>query len=179
MDLEKSFSQRMGFKPIRSTFQIDSMDDILRNKLWNGLQRYYWDVIGHKLYINHYSGGSEYPLSKDEEIKQFYEILWDRYFKKTLDTLKSDWSENHPFVREYFFSYAWYEVYDFIEFITDYYPEKNRNLSFIKYCNLILEQEMSAYRFVGNKISPIIENEEISAPLKHFAELYQGRIKQR
>ena len=32
-----SFSQRMGLKPIRTQIQIDSMDDDLRNSLWNNL----------------------------------------------------------------------------------------------------------------------------------------------
>ena len=128
----------MGFKPIRSTFQIDNMDETLRNRLWNCLKQYYWDGIEKKLYERPCSGELGYPLSKDKEIKLFYEFLWDRYFKKSLDTLNLDWSENHNIVREHFFSCPWYEVYDFIEFVVNFYCERWKNDKFKDYCNSIL-----------------------------------------
>jgi len=56
----------MGLKSVRNAIQIESIDDILRNRLWNGLKQYYWDVVEKKLYANPYSGGLAYPLSKDK-----------------------------------------------------------------------------------------------------------------
>lgn len=32
------FSQRYGYKSIRDSFQIDNIDDILKNGLWNVMQ---------------------------------------------------------------------------------------------------------------------------------------------
>ena len=33
----KTFSERKGFKPVSETIQIDSMNEALRNSLWNAL----------------------------------------------------------------------------------------------------------------------------------------------
>ncbi len=41
------FSQRKGIKPIKSFMQIDSMDEELKNSLWNALSVYYWDRVRH------------------------------------------------------------------------------------------------------------------------------------
>ena len=38
----KSFSQRIGLKPVRAIIQRESADEHLRNHLWNGLTIYYW-----------------------------------------------------------------------------------------------------------------------------------------
>ena len=54
------------------------------------------------------------------------------------------------------------QVYDFIEFVAQSHPDNSINESFIGFCNRVLEREMSAYRFVGRMISPIISEEEIS-----------------
>lgn len=162
MNLKRSFSQRMGHKQVRSKFQLNTMDDVLRNRLWNALKIFFWNEIKDKLFYDSYSGDSGFLLSKNEKINLFYTMLWDRYFKRNLDSLSLDWEKNHQIVQEYFFSCAWNEVYDFIEFIVDYYPNKQQCLNFIIYCNVILEEEMSGFRFVDNKISPIIDKEEIN-----------------
>jgi hypothetical protein len=39
------FSERMGFKPVKDIIQINSMDDDLRNGLWNVLTIYYWNNV--------------------------------------------------------------------------------------------------------------------------------------
>jgi hypothetical protein len=41
----KLFSQRKGLKPVKSVMQVDSMDDDLRNGLWNALTVYYWSKV--------------------------------------------------------------------------------------------------------------------------------------
>ena len=38
----KLFSQRMGFKPVKSIMQTESMDEDLQNGLWSALYDYYW-----------------------------------------------------------------------------------------------------------------------------------------
>jgi len=39
----KLFPQRKGIKPGKNVVQVDSMDDELRNGLWNGLTAFYWE----------------------------------------------------------------------------------------------------------------------------------------
>ena len=147
---KRLFSQREGFKPVKNKIQENSMDDDLRNSLWNALYKYYWSKL--------------IPSSTPEETTRLlYEKLWIDYFKKPLDILTSTWDIFQE-IKEYFFKCPWYEVYDFIEFIANnsFSFLESTNNEFIKYCNHILERELSAYRFVGKKLVKIISECEIS-----------------
>lgn len=53
-------------------------------------------------------------------------------------------------------------MYDFIEFVADY-GSAQQKAQFIRLANLHLEQENSAYRFVGNQITEITSAEEIES----------------
>ncbi len=148
----KLFSQRRGFKPIKSVMQVDSMDSELRNGLWNALTLYYWEQVELN-WISYY-----------KKIDILFKRLWQDYFKKPIDTLKDYWPQTYQEIRKYFFSCKWYEVYDFIEFIANSYPDEDNlvNPIFMDSCNSVLERELSAYRFVGGKITQITSKEEIS-----------------
>lgn len=150
----------MGIKPVKAVMQVESMDDDLRNSLWNALCLFYWDEVKSKL-----------PPSTDvysllgTNIYTLLKTLWLDYFKRPIDTLSNFWDETYNQIRDYFFSFEWYEVYDFIEFIANNYPagyDNRVNLEFMNYCNSILERELSAYRFVGGKITQITSEVEIS-----------------
>ena len=144
------FSQRKGIKPVKSVIQTDSMDDDLRNSLWNALTLNYWDSVK-KNFIDYF------PL-----MKHFVKELWANHFKRPLDTLSDNWSDIYKEIRNEFYSYRWYEVYDFIEFAVDNYLDEDSNQKFMVLCNSLLERELSAYRFVGGKITQITSQEEIS-----------------
>jgi len=147
MDL---FSQREGIKPVKNIIQVNNIDQDLRNGLWNALTIFYWVQVKEE-YI---------PINK--KINTLFIKIWKDYFKNPLDTLDHHWSDTYQKIRKYFFDSEWYEVYDFIEFIANNYPEDDVNNEFMKYCNTILERELSAYRFVGGKITPMTSEEEIS-----------------
>ena len=150
----KLFSQRKGLKPVKSVIQVDSMDDDLRNSLWNALYVLYWQEVQ----IPNLSD------SLNENITILLSSLWINYFKKPIDTLSTYWPNTYKEIRKYFFNCKWYEVYDFIEFIANNYPDKYNkvNSKFMDFCNSVLERELSAYRFVGGKITQITSEEEIS-----------------
>lgn len=149
----KLFSQRKGIKPVKSVIQVDKMDKDLRSGLWNGLTIFYWAGIPKEEFISNYD-------NMDTLIKR----LWLRYFNRPIDTINDYWPTTYNEIREYFFNCEWNEVYDFIEFIPDNYPEKDNTLKqeFIDFCNDLLERELSAYRFIGGKITQITSEEEIS-----------------
>jgi hypothetical protein len=156
------FSQRKGFKPAKSVIQVDSMDNELRNSLWNALTLFYWDTV------------NEFNIPADQKSSLLTLLinLWFNYFKRQLDTLKSftiDWRRYYgwrPYIyleiKHYFFKCEWFEVYDFIEFVANNYPDKKVNYDFMKFCNCVLERELSAYRFVGGRITQITSEEEIA-----------------
>ncbi|MEA2075263.1 MAG: hypothetical protein U9O85_05970 [Euryarchaeota archaeon] len=145
----KLFSQRKGIKPIKSTIQSDSMDNELRNGLWNGLYVLYWKNYGFRI------------SDSEEYLNTLVSRVWSSYFKYALDTLDDRWSDTYDILREYFFKCRWYEVYDFIEFVANNRPDQSLNDTFMDICNEILEKELSAYRFMGGKIVQITSEDEI------------------
>lgn len=140
------FSQRKGLKPIKTNIQLNSIDDDLRNGLWNVLYLFYWKGT---------------PYNMDGEMKFLVQMLWHHYFKKPLDTLPNFDRDIYEEIRNYFFNCEWYEVYDFIEFVVNNYQDDKVNQKVINACNFVLERELSAYRFVGDKITQITSKEEI------------------
>lgn len=146
-----NFSQRKGLKPVKSVMQIDSMDTDLRNGLWNALRFFYWEKMRDQSY-----------LPNVKSIYFLFELLWHDFFKKPLDTLDNYWPNTYKAIREKFFNSAWYEVYDFIEFIANNALDKGNNKDFMTFCNATLERELSAYRFVDSKITQITSEQEIS-----------------
>ena len=142
------FSQRKGLKPSKSVIQIDSMDMDLRNGLWNALN-IYWE-------------GDIKFLSNKEDLDVLFRRLWNLYFKLTLDTLDNYFPKTYQDIRNQYFKWKYNEVYDFIEFVANYYPNEKINSFFMEICNDVLERELSAYRFVGGTITEITSEEEIN-----------------
>lgn len=147
------FSQRKGLEPLKTVIQINSIDLELKSRLWNSLERYYWSDAK-KTYANTMSAGRYSVL---------FSRLWDEYFKRPLDTLPFLLENTISGIREFFFMEAsWYDCYDFLEKVIEYYPYWKTNEDFMDWCNPVLESEVSAYRFVGGKITQITAEEEIS-----------------
>jgi len=65
------FSERMGYKPAKTAIQVESMDNELRNRLWNALFICYFDNL-------YEPGVVRAPFG--EELS-FFRILWNNYFK--------------------------------------------------------------------------------------------------
>ena len=151
----KKFSERYGFTKPREKMQLESVDDALRNRLWSLLFVHYWQ--GAKEYTLY-----DYEPDISEEMMNFLVGLWDNYFRKPLDTLPYKWDRAFKIIRDYFFNCKWYEIYDFLEYIANNYPNESVNEKFMKDCNVVLEEEFSAYRFVGGRITRITAEEEIS-----------------
>lgn len=147
------FSQRKGLKPVKSIIQVDSMDTDLRNSLWNALSIIYWQQLKDCGFIN---------LAYNQNMDILLKKIWLNYFKYPIDTLSDRWVSTHNQIKQYFFKCQWYEVYDFIEYIANESAIYAENEEFINFCNLILEREVSAYRFVDLKITQITSETEIA-----------------
>lgn len=149
------FSQRVGIKPVKNIIQVDSIDEGLRNRLWNTLCTQYWSEIKFISYPDPY-------YNIPENIHSLLIELWHSYYKLPMDNMPNDWRDIYKKIREYFYSCKWNEVYDFIEFVANNYPDNSINLSFMEFCNSNLKDELSAYRFIGGKIIPITSETEIA-----------------
>lgn len=151
--MANSFSQRLGLKPVKTTLQKESMDDELRNRLWNSLCIFYWDSAQEgRSYGNHdYNAG----------IDTFLKRLWHNYFKRPTDTIKQYWFQVSDELRTRYFHMTWNEVYDFIEFVAYNHPSDEKNERFMQFCNRVLEEDLVGYRFVDGLITPLTSPEEI------------------
>ncbi len=94
-----SFSQRQGFKPVKSTIQIEGMDDELRNSLWNALIILYWNKLKRVSYID-YDG--HYSNTCIDHMCILIKRVWFSYFKKPLDILPEDKQNFYQFTRKIF-----------------------------------------------------------------------------
>lgn len=141
------FSQRKGLKPIKSIIQIEALDKDLRNGLWSAVT----------VWRNHHNASASF-----EPFVELMKDFWLVYFKNSLDTLQEA-SYVFQQLRTIFFDGEWYNCYDILEFIVGKYPANEYREELINGCNEALERELSAYRFVGNQITQITSEAEISA----------------
>lgn len=148
-----TFSQRIGLTPSSRELQLKSMDQELRNRLWNVIKI---TVLDHAL--------SEYPQSS-----KFVVSIWHNFFKIPIDSIPYYNSETQKFIQDKFFACQWFEVYDFLEFISSSLNKKSVMYDeFVGHTNLVLQKEFSGYRFIDGILSPItnaIEIEELQSAM--------------
>jgi len=142
------FSERIGIIRAKDSIQLDYIDDDLKNGLWNAFQIYYLDRLE-----NQYLSNTHYH--------SFFKNLWHIFFKLPLDTLDNWRDSTKSQLREWFFNWEWFQIYDFIEFISKTESPTN-NEKFRLFCNNVLEKEISGYRFINGLIAPITSESEIN-----------------
>lgn len=147
------FSQRKGLKPVRSAIQTGDMDRDLRNALWDAVQLAIWDEDTNPGY---------YDYLRESSLNWLFRIYWHKFFKKPMDRLPAKTAEAIAAVRQYFFDCEWFEVYDFIEFSANH-AEDHQADQLVKLSNLVLERELSGYRFIDKRIVQISSEEEIES----------------
>lgn len=155
------FSERLGINPVEKAVQRESMDDALRNTLWSLLSGFYWDKFDKPRSDS--TGYSRLDYINRSNLGPLFQSLWLHFFKQPLDTIPSkfyDRNGGYEHLRKFFFEAEWYEVYDFVEFVKDNALE-NQSDKFEKTCNLYLERETAAYRFIDGKLVEITAAEEI------------------
>ncbi len=146
------FSQRIGKTESIKKLQIDTVDDDLKNGLWNGLKIYVFDQLSK--YIQH---------SSDTQFDVFCFIMWHDFYKLPIDTIPDYNSHSEQFIRDSFFKGQWYDVYDHLEYIANIESDSFSidSFKFKEFCNEIFKREFSGYRFIEDKISPITNEYEI------------------
>jgi len=152
--MRKRFSERNGFAEVRDAFQMESMNEALKNRLWNKFRTFYIEYI-------HLEGiPSQNFENIDFEDYDFFIQVYDEFFKSST---KPKRKREYLFyeLEKRWFDMNWYEIYDFIEYISETYHKQDINIQFKKTVNQVLEAEMSGYRFVDSYIAPIIDEIEI------------------
>ena len=148
----KLFSQRKGFTPVRTLLQKDGMDAALRNRLWNAFL-----ALFRKL-----NESAVYTDVPSDALQFFTKAVWDDFYRSPLDTIPSHPRDIYADFRKRFFEWEWSRVYDFLEFCAQLLSQ-HFSQEFVNTCNMVLEAEMSAYRFVGSQIVELTSTEEIES----------------
>jgi len=159
MSNKKSFSQRMGLKPVRTIIQRESADMALRNQLWNALTILYFDNFNTWIY------------NTEDSFKTLIKRIWVRHYENRLDELDDYTPKLINQLKNDFFVGHWNEMFDILEFIPNNYSisqheggvDNKKNKEFISFVNELLKEYLSAYRFVDKKIMEISSEEEITS----------------
>src|SRR5947207_15416321 len=108
-----SFSQRKGLKPLQKLVQLDSIDEDLRNRLWNVL--YDWVLID--------APKIGWPTRHSEASRahRFACRVWGDFFKQPSDAAPDEHHCANP-LRQHFENAEWNEVYDLMEFSVSNLP---------------------------------------------------------
>ena len=160
-----TFSERYGYKPVRTQLQFEEMDDDLRNSLWNCI--------------------TDFPLETgyfDEDFgdywydKKFIKAIFTEFFKIRYSPLGMSWINHLELIQDKFMRLKWNKVYDFLEFIICYKREKQTILDLLEGLSdseridyfedaltKVLKREVSAYRIVNNRFSPIVSESEVDS----------------
>lgn len=149
------FSERYGYKQLRDSIQLESMDEPLRNGLWSLLQIMVWNDV--------YCTGGGFDLLHDKNRKhyEFFTKIWMMLFKRRIDEMSPSWSSLSADIKAYFFSCKWYEVYDFVEFVCEHYEDAQFQEVFPVACNALMREENSGYRLSSGKFIRITDSNEL------------------
>jgi len=171
--VRQRFSERYGFVKVRDSFQIDSMDDGLKNRLWNKIKLIFVDTLTGYEYVY---GGEDYisdnGILKKADDKKFILHIYDDFFKVSIEPLEYSKDNIKKDLKQRYMNFQWFTVYDFIEYISEIHYGVPSD--FYDSINKILKEEMSGYRFVNNYIAPIIDEVEIEAVEEALVIEYNG-----
>lgn len=147
------FSERIGVKPPKTVLQLKSMDDDLRNGLWNVcFEHVLAGVVKDNVLLS----------SINPQVATFIHRAWEVHFKQPFDKLIGSTLLSVGQLRECCFGHGdWAEIYDFVEFVVGNASCDDDAL--IQDLNQVLEHERSGYRIVNRRLAPLTTPAEISA----------------
>lgn len=152
------FSQRMGYRPIKTVLQIESIDQDLKNRLWNFVKEDFFDKL---------DTGIRY-VGDESEKQRLCRYFWKEFFILSIDQMPSVGSITNAgaiikYIQAWFFDVAkWHDIYDFIEFVSGNFEFIGGNFVFVSKVNAILEKEVSGYRIINGQVTQITSEGEIA-----------------
>lgn len=150
--IQMNFSERYKYKNIPD-IQMESMDGLLRNGLWNMLAVHSWNKVQPDIVCR-------YKLSNplNQEIRDLCFQLFEEYGIR-IELEWDDWVAVRKLIETRFSHFKWNKVYDFMEFVAKHH--KGDTKDFFAGCNRVLERHNAAYRFIGGIITRITEQQEV------------------
>ncbi|QYJ68921.1 AbiJ-NTD4 domain-containing protein [Flavobacterium litorale] len=153
------FSQRIGKTPFETALQFESINNKLKNRLWNIILDYFelFDDVS-----------LSFGLKSDRD--KILLFIWKDFFAHPSDTIYKnpfgniDTVKIIAHIRRWFFDEAhWYEIYDFVEFIISSELTVLNKAVFTSNFNDALKKEASAYKIINNVVTPIASDIEVDS----------------
>lgn len=148
-----TFSERHGYKEVRTLIQRESLDDETRLELWNLLA-----VLPREFDKYH----------QDATERGILEALWLWYFKNARDEMPYS-TVVWRMIKDAVLTRDWNEVLDLIEQFMKYWDRLETDRSaklkqvFLQALNQRFEQELVGYRIIGLEITPVDSSAEAEA----------------
>lgn len=176
------FSERYGYKKIDESLVWEKLPKKMRNRLWNRINSIILNSIKENIIYLEKDKDMPWGLdgfsAEEENFKIFLFKLWDSFYKRDSDELVDisysgipsyyteeskyiDLKKNIDIIKKWFFDAEWFEVFDFVEFLFEYYLGREKINELIPSINKVLTDERSAYRIVDGIVTPLIDEEEI------------------
>lgn len=150
--MELKFSDRMGYTKPKSVLQIKSIDEDLRNGIWNCLTINIFNKLAER--------GENYEAFRVMEY--LIEKLWIDFFIFPLDQSPSTKYAFIESIRAWFFKCEWYKVYNFIEFVIQNHLNEIDSKKLARSLDEILKREFAGYRVAYPLIIPITSDIELN-----------------
>jgi len=145
----ESFSERYGYA-VKKAVQFESMDEALRNSIWNFIESEFLEV-DNKFFRENLG------------YSKLAEHIRDDFHRKLVRNLP-DWIPS--FVEEehtWFIKSPWYRAYDYCEFFFNLLENSELLAGKTQKFNRLLERDKAAYRLVGGRVTPIIDSPQLEA----------------
>lgn len=143
------FSERIEKKQTKVDIQINSIDQDLKNGIWNVLCLSWIEPMNKIKWLN------------NTGYKDLVDSIWFSFFKEPIDQIPKTTESVTQELRNRFFSWDYLEIYDFIDFIASCNIPPFDNYEFIETCDFILKRELSGFRFINGQLAPITNEGEI------------------
>lgn len=143
------FSEKYGYKP-EKIIQHERISDELRCRIWNLFCQ--WEIKSGGLASKRLSQALSGEQTIEEKIADRMGFL--------IDSTSKDYSVREYLKSKMLSSFAWFEVYDFIDIHLSFLEEDDR-IQRIKQYNEVLEQEKAGYRIVAGEVAPITNESEV------------------
>ena len=140
------FSDRVGITKIKTELQINSINDVLKVRIYNIIIIFLIDRL-------------KYHIRESGSLYEFIRLMWHYFLKLDFDEIPPIKDSFNDFLKQYFIEFEWYEVYNFLEFLYQELPYDNEK--FKECINIVLEEELSNYRIIGKEVVQITDEKEI------------------
>ena len=144
-----SFSERMGLVQPRTVVQKDAIDGPLRARFWDIVRIFYLadsDEPGEVTYS---------PRSAA------YRSIWMHFFELPGDEVPLYVGPANQTLKVLVMKEAWNRVYDFVEFVLTSCDTPASKADVVQTLNAVLDQHMSAYRFINDEFVPVTDEMQI------------------